>query len=234
MTIIVTHISRNGIVHAADSNLTLPEGGVRTGAKLFKIQRLNSALTITGKYSVGGTPMDRWMRDFISDDTAGSLAGFVDNLRDAMNRVATSDEKRLGYFIHVAGYAGSGQTSHPEFHKVSNCEIDQQTGDYVSGATLYSAQEPLSTPFPPGYGQSFFNGFPSGRQAYLALYKQMAAYRSSVWATPSWKFRPPHDVHEEAAYLKNDMEHISLLFLYSNYPDPVIGGEITTYSIPCP
>ena len=45
---------------------------------------------------------------------------------------------------------------------------------------------------------------------------------------------PPQTVDEEAAYLKNDMEHIALLFLYSDYAAPYIGGPIEIYPIPSP
>jgi hypothetical protein len=82
-----------------------------------------------------------------------------------------------------------------------------------------------------GKGFIYCNGYPSGRQAYFALLQRMSDYRSSVWVEPSWKFRPPMNVDEEAAYLKNDMEHIKLLFLHSNYPAPYIGGDIEIHTI---
>jgi hypothetical protein len=242
MTIIVTHISQHGIIHAADSNLTDSKGKqAGTGQKLFKIPRLGSALTVAGNYSVGSTSMDTWMRDFISNDASESLAKFVDNLRDTINRMATINERQNGYFIHVAGYAGSRHTYHPEFYYITNYQIDRQTGGYsVPDTTLHSQEDfwsqnsstPLSSLFVEGKGFIYCNGYPSGRQAYFALLQRMSEYRSSVWSEPSWNFRPPQNVNEEAAYLKNDMEHIKLLFLYSNYTAPYIGGDIEIHPIP--
>ena len=244
MTIIVTHISQHGIIHAADSNLTDSQGKpAGTGQKLFKIPRLGSALTVAGNYSVGSTSMDSWMKGFISGDASESLAKFVDNLRDTINRTATIDEKQDGFFIHIAGYAVSGQAHHPEFYYITNYQIDSHTGGYlVPNTTLQSKEDfwsqnsstPLSTLFAGGKGFIFCNGYPSGRQAYFALLKRMSEYRSAVWSEPSWNFRPPNNVDQEAAYLKNDMEHIKLLFLYSNYAAPYIGGDIEIHTIPCP
>jgi hypothetical protein len=243
MTIIITHISQHGIIHAADSNLTQKEKQADTGQKLFKIPHLGSALTVAGMYSVGGTSMDEWMRDFISNETSKSLAEFVDYLRDAINGSATIKEKQKGYFIHIAGYAGSGRTNHPEFYYITNCQIDQQTGKYlVPNTTLHSKEDfwstysskPLSSLFVNGTGYIYCNGYPSGRQAYFTLLERMSQYRSQVWSNSSWKFRAPKNVDEEAAYLKNDMEHIKLLFLYSNYPAPFIGGDIEIHTISSP
>lgn len=244
MTIIVTHVSQHGIIHAADSNLTDSMGKqAGTGQKLFKIPRLGSALTVAGNYSVRSTSMDTWMRGFISDDASESLARFVDNLRDTINRIATINEKQDGYFIHIAGYAVSNHAHHPEFYYITNYQIDSNTGGYlVPDMTLRSQEDfwsqnsstPLSRLFVGGKGFIYCNGYPSGRQPYFALLQQMSQYRSRVWNEPSWKFRPSQNVNEEAAYLKNDMEHIKLLFLYSKYAAPYIGGDIEIHAIPCP
>ena len=244
MTIIVTHISQLGIVHSADSNLTDSEGlQAGTGQKLFKIPHLGSALTIAGNYSVDNTLMDRWMTSFILNDASESINMFVDSLRDTINRMATIDEKQCGYFIHLAGYAHSMHANHPEFYYITNYHIDSQTGAYsVLDATLHSREDfwsrhsspSMSSLFSRGKGYIYCNGYPSGRQAYFELLKRMSRYRASVWSISHWNFRPPQDIEEEAAYLKNDMEHIKLLFLYSNYMTPYIGGDIEIHPIPCP
>ena len=49
MSIIVTHINENGIVHAADSNLTDMNGAhVGTANKVFKIPGREAGLSIAG------------------------------------------------------------------------------------------------------------------------------------------------------------------------------------------
>ena len=244
MSIIVTHISQNGIIHAADSNLTDQNGkNVGTAQKLFEIPRLSSALTFAGNYSVGGTTMDEFMKDVISADNSESLYKFVDNLSKVINNTATDDEKKIGYFIHIAGYSVSGHFIHPEFYHITNYKIDPQFGNYIVPDTTLRYSEDfwnkhspttLSSLFFGGKGFISCNGYPSGRQAYFALLQKMSEYRSMVWSENSWDFRAPQNVEEEAAYLKKDMEQINLLFLYSNYSAPYIGGEIEVCTIAIP
>lgn len=202
-----------------------------------------SALTVAGTYSVGGECMDKWMKDFISEDASQSLAEFVDNLRGTMDTRASDEEKGEGYFLHIAGYAGSGHARHPEFYHITNYRIDQTTGHYfIEDPALRSSEDfwrnnqatPLDVLFADGRGFIYCNGYPAGRQAYFALLRRMEEFRSRAWSEPSWPFRSPSNIDEEAAYLKNDMEHINLLFLHSNLTDPPIGGEIQIYTIPSP
>jgi hypothetical protein len=70
MSIIITHINENGIVHAADSNLTDHHGAhAGTAQKVFEIPRLNAGLTVAGNYSVANQRMDEWISIFIGSDT---------------------------------------------------------------------------------------------------------------------------------------------------------------------
>lgn len=244
MSIIVTHISQHGIIHAADSNLTDTNTGKAAGEgqKLFEIPQLESALTVAGAYSVDKKQMDEWMKDFISADTSRSLAEFVDNLRNTIDTRASAEEKGEGYFIHIAGYAESGGTKHPEFYHITNYEIVRPGGSYIirdpalrSSEDFWSKYEgtPFSL-FAGGKGIIYCNGYPDGRQAYFTLLQFMAGFRSLAWNNPDWDFRPPSSIDEEAAYLRNDMQHINLLFLHSNLTDPPIGGEIKIHTIPSP
>lgn len=181
------------------------------------------------------------MRDFIAGDTSRSLDEFVDNLRGTMDTRASDEEKGEGYFLHIAGYAESGDTKHPEFYHITNYEIVRPGGGYIiRDPTLRSSEDfwrnnqatPLNVLFAGGRGFIYCNGYPDGRQAYFMLLQFMANYRSLAWNNPNWDFRPPLNIDEEAAYLRNDMEHINLLFLHSNLADPPIGGEIQIYTIP--
>src|SRR5262245_41737959 len=131
MTILVTQISRHGIVHAADSNLTT-KAGLPAGqaSKLFPINRLAAALTVAGTYAVGRTIMDTWITNFINNDTSSNLAGFVASLVNSMQQQASQAEKLSGYCLHVAGYVGPPGASHPEFYHATNYSIDPNTGGY--------------------------------------------------------------------------------------------------------
>jgi len=98
MTLILTHLSKFGIIHASDSNLTsdadAPEG---QGQKVFKVPFLNAGLSIAGAYSVAGKPMDVWMTDFISSqasDGVGSISNFAHGLK---NRRKRASDKALAF-----------------------------------------------------------------------------------------------------------------------------------------
>lgn len=118
MTLILTHLSRFGIVHASDSNLTSADENAGTGQKSFPIHYLNAGLTLAGAYSVGGIPMDQWMNDFIqrySDRTGQTLSDFSHSLRGILETDMNHTEKMGGSILHITGYVDNGEVSHPEF-----------------------------------------------------------------------------------------------------------------------
>jgi hypothetical protein len=187
--------------------------------------------------------MDKWMSELISDNESNDLANFVGALSDSLNQEASKTEKQIGYDLHIAGYIGISGSYHPEFYHITNYSIDPRTGDYsVQNLSLQFSEafwsqyssSPTKQMFTDRKGYIYCNGFPSGRIAYFALLKQMAIFRSNVWANPDWRFRPPSSVDEEADYLKHDMELISLFFKHSTYSAPFIGGDIQIYTIRCP
>jgi len=244
MSIIVTQISQNGIIHAADSNLTNSLGQASGQAKkLFPIKRFNAALTVSGNYIVRGKMMDEWMSEFIDHNKSKDLKNFVKTLTDSLNKEAQNNEKQIGYDLHVAGYVGNSVSSHPEFYHITNYSIDGTTGNYsVKNPTLRFTEDfwkenqsvPTEKLFANHTGYIYCNGFPSGRIIYFEYLKRMSKFRSFVWAKPDWGFRLPASVDEEVDYLKHDMELITLFFKQSNYSAPFIGGDIDTYTIKCP
>jgi hypothetical protein len=243
MSIIVTHINENGIVHAADSNLT-DENGAHGGTakKVFEIPGREAGLAIAGTYGVGTQEMDVWLSDFLASDSSTTLTDFAEALCSAINSEATPDQLGSGYCFHIAGYQDSADGVHPEFHHVTNYDINAN-GDYeVNIVTLHRSEDfwsayggrPLNAVFADRSGQIYCNAFPSGRQVYFGLLTRMAELRGQVWSNPNWSFRPPNSVDEEAEVLRLDMEHINLFFRQSNYSAPIIGGPIDTLAIPSP
>jgi hypothetical protein len=243
LTVIVTHISEFGIVHGADSNLTNAAANlIGTGKKVFPVPRLACAVSVAGCYAVAGERVDSWLPHYIAANKSRSLASFGKSLADRINREAASSGTKDGYFWHLAGYSTGKGGTHPALYKITNLDIDPKTGGYKpTGKPLICSEEFWSAHghrthadlFAPGNGYIYCNGFPSGRAAYLVLLKQMAEYRSQVWQTRGWKFRRTKSVHEDAGYLKADMEQITALFKASDYP-PVIGGDIEIHAIPSP
>src|ERR1700686_1037182 len=131
MSIIVTHINENGIVHAADTNLTDKDGKhAGTATKVFAIPRHEGGLTIAGTYAVGDARMDRWLADLIKDDKTSTLAEFVEMLRSSTERESLRKQKQLGYFFHVAGFQGASADRHPEFYHITNYTLTPE-GDYA-------------------------------------------------------------------------------------------------------
>lgn len=241
MSIIVTHINENGIVHAADSNLTDKNGvHVGTAKKVFQIPGRDAGLTIAGTYAVGLERMDDWLSGFISSDSSTTLNDFAEALRSAVDQEATPGQKQSGYFFHIAGYQDSAEGVHPEFHHVTNYNIDANGNYQVTAGTLRRSEDfwsvhggrPLHVVFANRFGKIYCNGFPSGRQIYFEILTRMANLRAQVWSNPDWEFRSPNSIDEEAEVLKLDMEHINLFFRQSDYSTPFIGGPIETYTIP--
>src|SRR5437879_5971401 len=105
MSIIVTHINKNGIVHAADTNLTHSDGKhAGQATKVFAVPRHEAGLTVAGAYALGDARMDKWLVDLINNDKTSSLAEFVEMLRSSTEREARPEQKQSGYFFHVAGF----------------------------------------------------------------------------------------------------------------------------------
>jgi hypothetical protein len=242
MSIIVTHINKNGIVHAADTNLTDKNGKhAEQASKVFAIPRHEAGLTVAGTYAVAGARMDRWLDDLTKNDKTSSLAEFVEMLRSSTEREARPEQKQSGYFFHVAGFQRGDGDRHPEFYHITNYTLTPE-GNYKvdtpdkmrAGEDFWSQRESktLKQMFENRAGFIYCNGFPSGRQIYFSLLNKMSELRSQVWNNAGWKFRPPTNISEESDILRKDMEQITLFFLQSDYSAPFIGGKIETLGLP--
>jgi hypothetical protein len=249
MTLILTHLSRFGIIHASDSNLTSATiGAAGQGQKTFRVDYLNAGLTIAGAYSVAGIPMDMWMNDFIISQTGGGarcLSAFADALRARLQAEMLPAERDAGSMVHVAGYVEESGLQHPEFYFVRNVHgINPANGEYFDIRDPFVVTEDfwardcprsnLMAAFRSGAYQIYINGFASGRIGYLVLQQQMESFFSSIWAEPKWRFRRPNSLSEAVAFVRLYMSIIDTLFQVSDYPAPFIGGGTQTIEIPQP
>jgi hypothetical protein len=239
MTLIVTHISRFGIIHSSDSNLSSGGAGAGHGQKTFRLPHMHAGTSVAGAYSVRGTSMDIWMKNFIHDQrVAGtrSIAVFANALRDALEAEMDPSEKRMGSMCHVGGYVRESAGWHPEFHFVRNIyAINQKTGEYEDFRQQFQATEDfwsrdcprsnLMAAFQNGAFQIYLNGFASGRIGYLALQQLMNDFFSTIWQQPDWKFRPPTSLEESILFVKLYITIIDTLFRVSDYSAPFIGGR---------
>jgi hypothetical protein len=249
MTLIVTHISRFGIIHATDGNLTAVNGSPAGEApKVFPVPFLNTALTVAGSYGVGGQSMDLWMRNFIQEQqrlNCDSLRAFATALRDALQDKMTPQEKNQGSMLHLAGYVRENDASHAEFWFVRNVYcMDKNTGEYSDFRDTFQISEDfwerdwpqnnLAQLFQQDGYQIYINGFTSGRVSYVILQSVMDQFFRSVWRNAAWRFRPPVSLEENTLIVDLYIRTIGVLFRISNYTAPIIGGTPQTFTIAPP
>jgi hypothetical protein len=188
--------------------------------------------------------MDNWLPSCIARYSASpspSLAGFANYLASELGSSPMPQEIRL---FHIAGFVRDASGSHPEFYFVRNMQsINAQTGAYEGVTPNYQVTEDFwtrdypKTPagmFAAGGSQRYFNGFPSGRIAYLGAWQMLQRFYEQVWSEPNWKFRRPETLDELASFVRLELETINTLFTSSDYPSPYIGGSIQIEKITTP
>lgn len=252
MTLIITHISRYGIIHASDSNLTGPDDkDAGTGQKTYPVTYLNAGLTVAGNYSVSGTHMNIWMNSFVDQQKTiadNTIKKFGNALKDELQHKMQSDEKANGCIIHLAGYAEDNGKSYPEFYLISNVhKINPLTGEYEDIDENFGISEDFWNRDCPRQDmmskfknenvfvyQRYINGFPSGRISYNIVTKKLDEFLEKVWAVQGWQFRQPRSLDDVERLVKLYMQVISDLFILSDYNARYIGGGIQTHKIPQP
>jgi len=250
MSLILTHISRHGIIHASDSNLTTSNdenGG--EGQKTFSVDFLNAGLTIAGAYSVNGIWMDEWMPEFIkrqSQSNVPNLKEFSHNLKDALQSEMTPNEKESGSLIHIAGYVREYGFSHAELWFVRNIfGIDGTTGDYTDFRDEFGISEDFwsrdyvffkdKIQLPSHYANMVYvNGLLHGRHALNEIRKKLDEFFEEFWRNKDYKFRHPQSLEEYELIVKLYMQVIDTLFVMSDYKAKYIGGKTQTLLIPQP
>ncbi len=249
VTLISTVISNSGIVQASDSNLTGGGGtAAGTGPKVFRLDFAPAALALAGVYSVGGDRMDTWMPQCISSyhaTASPTLPGFADYLRQRLTDDMDPAEKRIGLLIQIAGYVPGPSDAHPEMLFVRNIEhIDPCTGEYSEGTTQFKLTpdfwdrdyltDATKAAFRGGGFQRYFNGTPPGRIAFLGLNDMLWRFYRDAWQHPSWQVRAPQTLEELAGFVKLEIQAIGTMFQSSDYPAPLIGGDVQIETIPPP
>ena len=249
MTLILTQISKHGIIHASDSNLSDQQGRtIGDGKKCFAISRLNAGLTVAGCFGVGGLRMDEWMNNFIVKSKSDNLEKFAEELRSSLEREMTTQQKNNGSIIHIAGYQKNKNGKYyPEFWHVRNVyKLDLETGEYsdvrkifVKSEDFWSRDNKNSGIFKKfqskdGDYQLYINGLTSGRIGYNIVQGYLTDFFHRLWADKRWEFRAPKDINEAKLLVKNYMELIKTLFILSDYPGQQIGGNIQIEAIEQP
>ncbi|SRR6266496_719536 len=113
MTLIVSDISRYGIIMVGDSAVTRRMGGVKTVSDdAFKVQYADAAnigFAVWGNAGVPGRRMDYWINDFINDSVKGgaSVEETGQKLATSLNEILEKsgrEWKDLVRGVHLTGY----------------------------------------------------------------------------------------------------------------------------------
>ncbi|HAV10948.1 MAG TPA: hypothetical protein DCX32_00150 [Candidatus Moranbacteria bacterium] len=242
MTLILTQISKHGIIHASDSNLSDQFGlTIGVGKKCFAVPRLNAGLTVAGSFGVGDVAMDYWMEDFIIKSTTQNLEDFAEELRVSLETEMLSEQKKDGSMIHIAGYQKNEEGKyHPEFWFVRNVYgLDLETGEYsdirdkfIKSEDFWTRDNKKTDIFKKFQSsdnlayQLYINGFSPGRIGYNIVQGYLNDFFAGLWSTENWKFRAPKNINEAKLLIENYIKLINTLFVLSDYPGQLIGGSV--------
>jgi hypothetical protein len=151
MSIFVAEMLPDGIVFAADKNLTLPFvdrtgtalGGVQElGSKVLRWPRSTGLLGYVGLAEVGNQSMYDWLYDFIGDHI-----GFTDpapvaaSLRDRLQlQLGPNAEATI---VQFAAYAIRDGCIIPEYWSITNVPGQDDDGNYLPPSATFTASERL-------------------------------------------------------------------------------------------
>lgn len=239
MSIIVTQISKYGIIFASDSNITNDNEVVGQGDKIFAIPKLNAAIAIAGSYTVGGDKMDKWMLDFIKKNECAydSLKDFGELLQTTFDNLMSEKEKSWLSISHIAGYVNG----HPEMWCLSNTVLDNL--DYSKGKSDFHLHEDfwerdwknnnLEQVFKSdglNY-QLYVNATTPGRIGFNVVRQYLDQYFIRMFDLRDCKFRGPRNLEEHQIIVKTYLEVLISLYGLSDYNPKIIGGKVQVYTI---
>lgn len=152
MSIFVGEVHADGIVFAADKNVTLRrldgQGNVvstvqDTGSKILRWPKLKALLGYVGCASVGGQTMYDWLYDFMGEHIDFTEPEVVANeLRDKL-QIAIGGPDAPGSIIQFATFARREGYVVPEFWHITNIDGLTPTGEYQRPADTFNASERL-------------------------------------------------------------------------------------------
>jgi len=242
MSIIVTQISKYGIVFGADSNITNDTEVVKEDIKIFEIPKLKSAMCTAGAYSVNGEILSKWLLKFIEErsNEYTNLKEFTELLKNEVGEKMSTDEKKNLFITHIAGY----ENGHPEMWHISNTKLEN--GEYTEGQEKFHLSEDLwNRDWKKNNLENIFesdglnyqlyvNGYTPGRIAFNVVRTYIDTFFMSMWQQQNYKFRPPRNIKEQEEFVKIYIQIINSLFEISDYEPKIIGGNVKTFSISKP
>jgi hypothetical protein len=155
VSIFVSEIVAEGVVFAADKNITWtyvdrdgePVASVQdVGAKVMRWPGQRALLGYVGRAEVGGRPMHDWLYDFMGDHV-----GFVDpatvahDLRDQL-QAEIGGPNQPSSIIQFAAFSRRDGHIVPEYWHITNVHGLDERGDYLPPSADFIAAEQMSKP----------------------------------------------------------------------------------------
>ena len=262
MTLLVTMVSKYGIVHLSDSHTSNQDQVVVTDAKkIFCVPNADIAVSVSGSYRVDSQAMDGWMPIFLQKQSdAGNItpAGIAQALRkdltSAWDEGTDAQIMKYGGILHVAGYTVESGISHPECWSVRNREeqpnsagiyVMVTTGEFMAIEhfwTKYQQDAALKASIQSGSPWHYINGSHLGRRGLGVILEHLYRGLNEVWSInslegingPQSLFRSPRSIEEVREIGEFYLRGACLLYRLSDYKIAVIGGEIQSEMIPVP
>jgi hypothetical protein len=248
MTLIVSCITKFGIIQASDSNLTNNSGNAGFGQKVFPIPHLNASLAYSGCYEIDGNSIDIWMNTFISGTffTASTIEEFTSQLSGRMTSEMRDNEISQISIVHIAGYQKFENQSHVEHWHISNTGLNPD-GSYSPAMTEFHFSNDFNSRTNHEHRNSlrqfdlnsymhqyYINGFAPGRMSSMIIKQTIDHALNHIWNRTDWKFRRPSNIFEFSNVVKLYFDFVTKLFPMSDYDAMYIGGEIQTHLISSP
>jgi len=132
MTLLLTDVTKFGIVFAADRQLVGHRQRTEKAQKVFPLERLNAAIAYFGQAYVGSKRMDRWLDRFIDEHCEiYSLEQLAHVLGTALEKGLVGKQRSQFLGFHLAGYVKQDGLTCPTFWFVRNFEhLDTTTFKY--------------------------------------------------------------------------------------------------------
>jgi hypothetical protein len=146
VSLLVVYLVPEGIVFAADRNLSAPSGGrminVDEGAKVLAWPDGRAILGYVGRATVGSEPADAWLHRFTHEHPDTDDLGRVCNaLARALERAMRDvPNEQRGMIVHVAGFDRQDRDGLPLIFYVRDIEV-QPDGSFARLAGFESRDE---------------------------------------------------------------------------------------------
>ena len=236
MTLIITEVSRYGIVMVADSAVTsinedtgeihsIEENGA---TKLSKIDYLNAGISWWGLGTINQKNTEEWLNEFIEQNKndCRSISDFANRLEKELRNILGNINTELGF--HLAGYENTQQGNLPLFYHitnsaVNNCfdhttkEFDAQK-DYTPEKQEYNKENPY---WLTRNGDYFLYANISERLQ--GFFNQLATIHGVI-------IPGNQSLNGREEYLRFYMEMIKKIFSISNL-EQTIGGKVASLKI---